>query len=58
MLADDILKLQKKKVWKTEPGTVYRVFEMYEADEYNESGEKPVFVKPEIVEKKGRTRLN
>ena len=40
--------------WSTKSGTVFRIFEMYEKAEYNESGEKPIFIKPEVVEKKKR----
>ena len=41
----------------TRPGTVYRVFEQYKKAECDESGFKPVFVKPETVEKKNKIRL-
>ena len=39
----------------TRPGTVYRVFEQYKKAEYNECGEKYVFLKPEVVESKKKT---
>ena len=51
--------MKAKKNYTTESGTVFRVFEIHERMEYNESGEKPVFKDPETnVEKKERKRLN
>lgn len=34
------------------PGSVYAIFEWYAKQELNASGDKPVFVKPEVSEKK------
>ena len=34
------------------PGSVYAIFEWHAKQQLNASGDKPVFVKPEVVEKK------
>lgn len=34
------------------PGSVHAIFEWYSKQELNASGDKPVIVKPEMVEKK------
>ena len=41
---------EPKKEWteSTRPGTAYQVFKQHAKNELNESGIKPVFVKPEI----------
>ena len=44
--------MPKKIAYTTPPGTIYRIFEIYEKAELNELGEKPVFIKPENPEKK------
>lgn len=36
-----------KKTFQTPSGTVYRVFEMNEQMEKDESGNKPIFVEPD-----------
>ena len=48
------------KEWKesTRPGTVYRVFELYKKGELNAYGEKPVFVVPDVIEKKKQRSIN
>lgn len=43
---------KNKKIWRTEKGTVDRIFEIYEESSKNESGEKPVFVRPEVIQTK------
>jgi len=45
---------QVDKVWTefTGAGSVYRVIEQYKKAGLNASGEKLVFVKPEVVQKK------
>ena len=40
--------------WKTPPGTVYRVFEIYEESQYLYDGTIPVFKKIEEEQKKKR----
>ena len=48
----------KGKEWKTKSGTVFRVFEVYELDEYDASGQKPVFIKKDEAEKEvKKTRM-
>ena len=42
----------------TRPGTVYKVFEHYKKGGLNESGEKPVFVEPDIIRKKNNILIN
>jgi hypothetical protein len=34
------------------PGSVHAIFAWYAKQELNASGDKPVFVKPDVVEKK------
>ena len=48
------------KEWKESmrPGTVYRVFELYKKGELNAHGEKPVFVVPDVIEKKKQRSIN
>ena len=48
----------KQTKYNSRPGTVYRVFEICEEYEKDESGFKPVIVKPEIEEKKIKKSLN
>ena len=36
----------------TGPGSAYQVIKQYEKGQLNQSGEKPVFVKPEPTQKK------
>ena len=45
MLMDDHKKIMGKKQFTTEPGTIYRIFEINESYARNESGELPVYVK-------------
>ena len=52
MLMDDHQKLMKRKPFMTAPGTVYRIFEIHENYEKNESGEVPIIVKKEEEPKK------
>jgi hypothetical protein len=40
------------KKWTTPPGTVYRVFEVYERGMFHADGSAPVFVQPDMPEKK------
>ena len=54
MLSDKIQSKSSQKSWTTEKGTVFRVFEIYEESEKNENGDKPIFIKEEVVEKKKR----
>lgn len=51
-LQEAIERLRTKKDFKTAPATVYRIFEVYEESQKNESGEKPVFVQPNVTDKK------
>ena len=51
MLSNEKLNCKGKK-WTTPSGTVYRVFEMYEESEKNESGLKPIFITPDVEDKK------
>ena len=51
--------MKSTQKYTTKSGTIYRVFEIHEKMEYNESGEKPIFKVPDaIVDKKERKRLN
>ena len=52
MLMDDHKKIMGKKQFTTEPGTIYRIFEINESYARNESGELPVYVKKEEEPKK------
>jgi hypothetical protein len=52
MLQEEHEKLMKPRKYVTEPSTIYRIFELYEESEKNESGETPVFIKKEEPEKK------
>lgn len=53
MLSDRISSKNKEyKEYSTPSSSVFRVSEIYENAEYNESGEKPVFIRPEVVSKK------
>ena len=54
MLSNKIQSKSFQKSWTTEKSTAFRVFEMYEQSEKNESGEKPIIIKPEVIEKKKR----
>lgn len=45
-----------KNTYTTPPSTIYRIFEIHEKAQYNESGEKPVFVKPVEIEGKKRQK--
>ena len=38
----------KKKMWSTESGTIFRVFECNEEYGKNEQGEFPIFIEPEV----------
>ena len=53
-------KTKKEKVW-TEfqgAGSAYRVVETYKKGELDASGQKPVFVTPEVIQKKKARSIN
>ena len=50
-LLDRLNIVKNKKIFKTEPGTVFRIFEIYEDSFKNESGFIPVIIKLEPEEK-------
>ena len=58
----DIIKrfeaLQKRPTSKYQPGTVARVFEIYERSSRDESGFAPVIIKPTLEEKKQKRSIN
>ena len=58
----DIIKrfeaLQKRPTSKYQPGTVARVFEIYERSGSDESGFAPVIIKPTPEEKKQKRSIN
>lgn len=58
----DIIKrfegLQKRPTSKYQPGTVARVFEIYERSGHDESGFAPVIIKPTTEEKKQKRSIN
>jgi hypothetical protein len=45
-------KLKTKHKYVSAPGTVKRVFEIYEFSEKDESGNAPTIIRPERVDKK------
>tara|TARA_B100000475_G_C15011201_1_gene320386 strand:+ start:662 stop:841 length:180 start_codon:yes stop_codon:yes gene_type:complete len=51
-------RLKRKYTYSTTPGTVYRVFEVYERLGKDEFGNEPVFVRPEVVDKAKKSRLH
>ena len=54
-----IKRLQSQnKTYTTPRGTASRVCEIYDNDEFNESGFKPVFISPENDAKKNKKRIN
>jgi len=58
-LTEAIKRLEKNlKTYNTEKGTVFRVFEIYQNMKFDESGNEPIFIKPEEVEKKKKSRIN
>ena len=57
-LMNEIEELRKKNVFKSPPGSVYRIFEIHEKNGKDESGYSPIIVKPEIDEKKKRKSIN
>ena len=56
MLLEDHKKLFDRPDWNTEKSTVYRIFEIHESNEKNESGEIPVCIKPEVEDKKKKLK--
>tara|TARA_Y100000996_G_C22483001_1_gene627006 strand:+ start:199 stop:378 length:180 start_codon:yes stop_codon:yes gene_type:complete len=57
-LLDRLNIVKNKKIFKTEPGTVFRIFEIYEDSFKNESGFIPVIIKLEPEEKKLKKSIN
>lgn len=57
-LLDRLNIVKNKKNFKTEPGTVFRIFEIYEDSFKNESGFIPVIIKLEPEEKKLKKSIN
>tara|TARA_B100000902_G_C27318023_1_gene922513 strand:+ start:5204 stop:5383 length:180 start_codon:yes stop_codon:yes gene_type:complete len=58
----DIIKqferIQKRPSSKFQPGTVQRVFEIYEKSELDASGRAPIIIKPTPEEKKQKRSIN
>lgn len=58
----DIIKqferIQKRPASKFQPGTVQRVFEIYERSGLDASGRAPVIIKPTVEEKKQKRSIN
>ena len=42
----------------TGPGSAFKVVEQYKKGELNASGEKPIFIAPEIIQKKKPKSIN
>lgn len=57
-LLDRINIVKNKKNFKTESGTIFRIFEIYENSFKNESGFIPVIIKLEPEEKKLKKSIN
>jgi len=58
-LMEAIERLQKRNIsYSTQAGTIYRVFEVYEMYGKDASGNVPVFVNPEILEKTKKNKIN
>lgn len=51
-------RIQKRPASKYQPGTVERVFEIYERSGLDASGKAPVFIKPTPEEKKQKRSIN
>ena len=51
-------RIDDRKPYKTESGTVDRVFEIYEKSGKDESGYAPVIIKLTAEEKKKKTSIN
>ena len=54
----EVEELRKKYNFNSPHGSVYRIFEIHEKNGKYESGYSPVFVKPEIDEKKKKKSIN
>lgn len=57
MLMDEIERVKKSKTWSSEPGTVFRVYEVHDRYGKDESGNTPVIKLPEVVEVKKPRKL-
>jgi hypothetical protein len=57
-LMKEVEELRKKYDFNSPPGSVYRIFEINEKNGKDESGYSPVFISPEIVEKKKKKSIN
>ena len=57
---NEVSSVNDPKLWTefTGPGSVSRVFREYNRSELNASGEKPVFITPEVVQKKKKNPLS
>tara|TARA_Y100001980_G_C14553278_1_gene338402 strand:+ start:3101 stop:3280 length:180 start_codon:yes stop_codon:yes gene_type:complete len=51
-------RIKKKQPYNTQPGTVYRIFEIHERAGKNIDGQPYVFLKPEKDEKKIKKSIN
>ena len=51
-------RLKNKKSFNTPSASVSRIFEIYEKSGKNESGETPIFIKPNIEDKKIKKSIN
>ena len=51
-------RIHKKQPFKSNHGTVHRIFEIHERNSLNHYGQPYVFIKPESPEKKIKKALN